>query len=59
MNLREYLSAGVDVVWVVEPDEHVISVYRSPTDIQEFTAQDTLVADDILPGFSLPLVDLF
>ena len=57
--LREYLSAGVNVVWVVEPDERVISVYRSPTDIQEFTTQDDLVAADILPGFSLPLADLF
>jgi Uma2 family endonuclease len=57
--LREYLSAGVNVVWVVEPDAGVISVYRSPTDVQEFSDRDVLVAEDILPGFSLPLADLF
>lgn len=57
--LREYLSAGVNVVCVVEPDEGVVSVYRSPTDVQEFSTRDILVAEDILPGFSLPLADLF
>lgn len=31
----------------------------SPTDVQEFAAGDTLVADDILPGFSLPLGEIF
>jgi Uma2 family endonuclease len=57
--LREYLAAGVAVVLVVEPDERIISAFRSLTDVQEFTAEDVLVMEDVLPGFQLSLAGLF
>jgi Uma2 family endonuclease len=57
--LREYLAVGVTVVLVVEPDERIISAFRSLTDVQEFTAEDVLIVEDVLPGFQLPLADLF
>ena len=57
--LREYFEIGVMVVLVVEPDEQVISVYRSTTDVQELSISDTLKLDDILPGFELALKKLF
>ena len=57
--LREYFEIGVRVVLVVEPDEQVISVYRSTTDVQELSLIDVLKIEDVLPGFALALADLF
>jgi Uma2 family endonuclease len=57
--LREYFEIGVTVVLIVEPEEQVISLYRSPTDVEEFSQEDTLKIADIRPGFELPLSSLF
>jgi len=57
--VRDYFAIGVRMVWVVDPTTRSISAYRSPTDIREFTANDTLPGDDILPGFSVPVARLF
>jgi Uma2 family endonuclease len=57
--LREYFEAGVMVVLVIDPEEHSVFAYRSLTDVREFTENDALVLEDILPGFSLPVAELF
>ncbi len=57
--LRQYFETGVVVVLVVDPDESTISVYRSLSDISVFVGSDVLTVEDVLPGFSLPLADLF
>ena len=57
--LREYFSVGVLLVLVVEPEERVITAYRSPAEAREFTVGDTLTLEDILPGFSVPEADVF
>ncbi|GIK58726.1 MAG: Uma2 family endonuclease [Chloroflexi bacterium] len=57
--IKEYFEVGVTVVLIVEPEEQTIVLYRSPTDIQEFTANDTLTVVDILPDFNLPLARLW
>ena len=57
--LRDYFDIGVTLVILVEQEAKVVSAYRSPTDFVELDAQETLLLDDVLPGFSLPLSDLF
>lgn len=57
--LREYFAVGVNVVLLVEPQARLVSLYRSPTELVELNADETLKLDDILPGFSLPLSQLF
>ncbi len=57
--LREYFGIGVKLVWVAEPGAKIVYVYRSLTDIQEFAETDTLACEDVLPGFSVPVADLF
>ncbi len=57
--LRDYFTAGVTVVLVVEPDERLIAVYRSLTEVTELTETAVLTLEDILPGFSCPLAELF
>ncbi|HEY8469432.1 MAG TPA: Uma2 family endonuclease [Longimicrobiales bacterium] len=55
----EYLDVGVRLVWVVDPARRSVTVYRSRSDIRLLTGQDVLDGDDLLPGFSLSLPDLF
>ena len=57
--LHEYFEIGVRNVWVVDPESKSVVVYRSFIDFQEFTEADGLTAADILPGFSLPVHDIF
>ncbi len=57
--VREYFQAGVRRVWVVYPSERQVYVYASPTRNSILGEGDELAGEDILPGFRLPLVELF
>lgn len=57
--LREYFVIGVRLVWVADPLAKTIYAYRSLTDVREFTEEDDLPGDDVLPGFSVPVTTLF
>jgi Uma2 family endonuclease len=45
-------------VWVVDPDEKCIHIYAPGKPARRFTPPDTLT-DPVLPGFDLPLSELF
>ena len=55
----EYFRVGVRLVWVVYPNLRTVDVYDTPTSVRVFGADDALTGDPILPGFRLPLADLF
>ena len=55
----EYLAAGVRLVWEIDPRARTVRVYTSTTAFIDLTAVDTLDAAPVLPGFTLPLADLF
>lgn len=55
----EYLECGSRLVWVVDPATRCITVYRSRQDIRLLMEGDALEGDDVLPGFQLPLAELF
>jgi Uma2 family endonuclease len=57
--LAEYFAVGVLQVWVVLPQRSQVKVYRSLDDVKLLRRTDTLTAEGILPGFSLPLAKLF
>ena len=57
--LREYFSIGVRLVWLVNPSSRSVFAYRSLTDVREFTIDDDLPGDDVLPGFSVAVRDIF
>lgn len=56
---REYFEAGVRLVWEVDPRSRTVDVYRSPEDPSHLDASETLEGGEVLPGFVLPLGDLF
>lgn len=55
----EYLSAGVTVVVVIDPNTETVSVYRDAGRQEILTAADSLTLSDVLPGFSVPVAHLF
>jgi Uma2 family endonuclease len=56
---REYFAAGTKLVWEFDPDARTATVYTTATESTVLTATDTLSGGTVLPGFSLPLAELF
>ncbi len=54
-----YLKAGTRLVWVIEPIMKTVMIYRSGTDSTLLNYEDTLTGEDIVPGFSCPVAELF
>jgi Uma2 family endonuclease len=57
--VNEYFHVGVQLVWVVYPTHRKIYVHRSPTDVCLLSIADVLDGGDVVPGFRLPLAELF
>lgn len=57
--LSEYFEAGCRLAWIVDPKTHTADVYTSPTDCQHLRSSQSLDGGDVLPGFKLPLKELF
>jgi Uma2 family endonuclease len=57
--VREYFHYGVQVVWVIAPEERQVYVYDSPTHVRILTGQDELTGGEVVPGFRMPLGHLF
>lgn len=56
---RDYLAAGVRLVWEVDPSARTVSVYTSENAPRVLAIGDTLDGGVVLPGFVLPLDPLF
>jgi Uma2 family endonuclease len=57
--VREYLTAGVELVWLADPDAQTVTAHRPNQPSQVFAATDTLTADPVIPGFAVPVAELF
>jgi Uma2 family endonuclease len=55
----DYITAGVRVVWVANPEARTVTIYRRDVPPQELGVNDTLTADECIPGFRLPVSDIF
>jgi Uma2 family endonuclease len=56
---QDYFTAGVELVWEIDPDTRTVAVYTSPTQSTTLRVGDSLDAGPVLPGFTLPLAQLF
>ena len=56
---QDYFTAGVELVWEIDPDARTVAVYTSATDVTTLTAVDALDGGLVLPGFALAVQDLF
>ena len=55
----DYLEAGTRLVWVLDPIAKAVTVYRSKSDIETLTHEATLTGEDVVPGFTCPVENLF
>jgi Uma2 family endonuclease len=56
---QEYFAAGVQVVWQVDPRARTVEVYTTPDASTVLHETQTLEGGRALPGFVLPLSELF
>ncbi len=57
--LGDYFTAGVRLVWYIDPKTRTARSYTTPDQFVEATTTQSLSGGDVLPGFELPLKDLF
>lgn len=57
--VAQWLEAGTRMLWVVSPRLRTITVYRSRIDIETLTENDTLDGGEVVPGFKLPVAEIF
>ncbi|MCU0542835.1 MAG: Uma2 family endonuclease [Oscillatoriaceae cyanobacterium Prado104] len=58
--LVEYFENGAHLVWVIQPKQKYILVYRSAEEPDRLLKSvDSLDGEEIVPGFTLPVADLF
>lgn len=57
--VQEYLDAGSLRVWVVDPARASITVHYPNGTSRTLRGDDVLSGEDVLPGFSLRVADLF
>ena len=68
LQMRQYIENGTRLGWLVNPQKSSVEIYRVD-DIQECDFQEivafafekapTLLGEDVLPGFSVELQDIF
>ncbi len=57
--LEEYFQIGVQWVWIVEPENKAVFVYRSSTEAQKIGESGMVQGEGILEGFTLNVANLF
>ncbi len=55
----EYFARGVRLVWIVDPEDRSVVVYRSPKEGCILHETATLSGEEVLPGFSCCVGDFF
>jgi Uma2 family endonuclease len=57
--LRDYFLADVELAWVIEPKSQKAKSYTSPDEVVQIGKTGSLDGGSVLPGFRLPLKQLF
>ena len=57
--VAEYLDAGSQRVWVVYPAGRRVVIHRADGSVFSFEGDDVITDEELLPGFSLPLSEIF
>lgn len=55
----DYLKNGVELVWLIDPEEKTVTVYRRDRGPELIEAEGELTGDGILPGFACKVADFF
>ena len=55
----EYLNCGVQLGWLINPDEKEVKIYRLGKATEILSNPSSLSGEDILPGLTIDLADIF
>jgi Uma2 family endonuclease len=55
----EYLSAGVALVWVINPEARNVHIHRQDGTVARLRDVDELSGENVIPGFRCPVADFF
>jgi Uma2 family endonuclease len=56
---REWMEAGVRLLWIVYPEQRQVVVVRSAEHREVLSADDVIDGGEVLPGFSCRVAELF
>ena len=59
MKRHEYFRAGTRLVWEIDPESRSVEVFTGPEESTTVDAEGALDGGDVLPGFAMPVRDLF
>jgi Uma2 family endonuclease len=54
-----YLAAGTRLVWLVDPNDETVTVFRPERPPMSLGANGTLTGEDLFPGFTIPVAMIF
>jgi Uma2 family endonuclease len=57
--LNEYFEAGTSIAWIVDPKKKTVRVHTSADTYTTHSGDDILDGGAVLPGFRLPLKEIF
>lgn len=57
VKIEEYLSAGVKLVWEVNPVNRIVTVHRLDGTVQKLHEQDMLSGENVVPGFQCAVAE--
>lgn len=56
---REYLRAGVAIVWVVDPDDQTVKVYQNGLPAESYNVTHHMPEHPAMPGFTPAVAEFF
>jgi Uma2 family endonuclease len=57
--MSEYKSCGVKLGWLINPDAKLVEIYRIEQDIQIISNPSLLSGEELLPGLTVDLSNIF
>jgi Uma2 family endonuclease len=57
--IDDYLQAGVALVWIIDPHDHTVLIYRPGQEPELVNVRQELLGEPHLPGFRLAAAQLF
>ncbi|MFN0052304.1 MAG: Uma2 family endonuclease [Planctomycetales bacterium] len=56
---QEWLAAGTALVWVINPRQKIVTVYRADNSVHRLATGDLLSGEEVVPGFQFPVSEIF
>lgn len=57
--IEEWLAAGAQLVWIVNPRRRTVNVHRSDREERTLRENDVLDGEEVVPGFTLRVAEIF